>query len=69
MATNKKTHRLIEQFGADHLDRVAFVLDEEEKKLTQKQLKQRREIIVQLRHLGFFGKSPKSGLRGDRRRA
>jgi len=57
MATgsNKKTHRLVERLDADHRERVVFVLGEEEKKPTQKQLKQRREIIVQLRQLGFFG--------------
>ena len=51
----------VERLDADHRDRVAFVLREKEKKLTQKQLKQRREIIVRLRPLGFFGPS-KGGL-------
>jgi hypothetical protein len=54
------TRRLIERLDADHRDRVVFVLGEKERP-TQKPLKQRREIVVQLRPLGFFG-PPNGGL-------
>jgi hypothetical protein len=62
----------VERLDADHRDRVVFVLGEKDRP-TQKQLKQRREIIVKLRQLAFgppkgvllfkrsFDKSSKSG--------
>ena len=62
----------VERLDADHRDRVVFVLGEKDRP-TQKQLKQRQEIIVKLRQLAFgppkgvllfkrsFDKSSKSG--------